>query len=192
MPGRHATAERSTRRTEAAAPREPLLRAFSETREEELLRALSSVLGSREDALDVTQEVFLRCWRFRGTPAALRDPRACLFRVGPNAAGDLQRSAWRRRALPLAGEFATTPPPDDDHLERREQLERLRAVLGCLAPAEKEAFLLRHESLTYGRIARRCGRPVGTVKTQMRSALRKLRDALARSPAGGGSCPGES
>jgi RNA polymerase sigma-70 factor (ECF subfamily) len=58
-------------------------------------------------------------------------------------------------------------------------MERLRAALLELRPEEKAIFLLRQNAdLTYEEIAdlRRC--PVGTVKTQMRTALQKLRRVL--------------
>src|SRR5262249_51455556 len=101
---------------------------------------------------------------------------------GLNAAKDLQRNAWRRRAKPLAGPSAQCPahtisPPDA--VERGEDLQRLRDALRDLRPEEKAIFLLRQNAdLTYEEIAelRRC--PVGTVKTQMRTALQKLRRVL--------------
>ena len=52
-------------------------------------------------------------------------------------------------------------------------------ALAELRPEEKEVFLLRQNAnLTYEEIALICRSPVGTVKTQMRSALQKLRDQL--------------
>ena len=48
-----------------------------------------------------------------------------------------------------------------------------------LRPEEKEVYLLRQNaSLTYEEIARQRHAPVGTVKTQMRAAIAKLRRAL--------------
>ena len=65
-------------------------------------------------------------------------------------------------------------------LEERETMERIRQVLFDLRPEEKEVFLLRQNGdLTYEQIAEQRQCPVGTVKTQMRSALQKLRKAFA-------------
>jgi RNA polymerase sigma-70 factor (ECF subfamily) len=65
-------------------------------------------------------------------------------------------------------------------LEERESLQQLRDALCHLRPEEKEVFLLRQNGeLTYEQIAEQFNRPVGTVKTQMRSALQKLRKVLA-------------
>ena len=64
-------------------------------------------------------------------------------------------------------------------LEAQESLQQLRDALMHLRPEEKEVFLLRQNGeLTYEQIAELHSRPVGTVKTQMRSALEKLRKLL--------------
>src|SRR2546421_5867719 len=79
-----------------------LLRTFTDMRDE-LVSTLWFVLGSQEDAQDVAQEAFLRCWRTQDGLPAVHNLRAWIFRVGLNAAKDLQRSAWRRRVKPLLG-----------------------------------------------------------------------------------------
>jgi RNA polymerase sigma-70 factor (ECF subfamily) len=160
---------------------EAFVRAFNEVRAE-LVSTLFFVLGNHADAQDAAQDAFLKCWRGRAQLGEVRNMRAWIFRVGLNAAKDLQRSAWRRRSRPLADapilSDATELSPDDS-LEEKEALERLRAALVALRPEEKAVFLLRQNGdLTYEEIAalRRC--PVGTVKTQMRAALQKLRKVL--------------
>jgi RNA polymerase sigma-70 factor (ECF subfamily) len=63
-----------------------------------------------------------------------------------------------------------------DMMEDKETLDRLRRAIMDLRPDEKEVFLLRQNGeLTYDQIAETRGSPVGTVKTQMRTALQKLR-----------------
>lgn len=59
-------------------------------------------------------------------------------------------------------------------------LEQLRSALMDLRPEEKEVFLLRQNAeMTYEQIAEAANRPLGTIKTQMRSALQKLKVALS-------------
>src|SRR5712691_1321474 len=76
------------------------VRAFNGMRVE-LVSTLFFVLGNHEDAQDVAQDVFLKCWRSRSGLAEVRNLRAWIFRVGLNAAKDLQRNAWRRKAKPI-------------------------------------------------------------------------------------------
>jgi RNA polymerase sigma-70 factor (ECF subfamily) len=161
---------------------ELLLRTFTDLRDE-LVSTLCFVLGNPDDAQDVAQEAFLRCWRCLDGLPAVQNLRAWIFRVGLNAAKDLQRSAWRRRVKPLLGAeampTADTASPTGG-LEDQESLQQLRRALMDLRPEEKEVFLLRQNGeLTYEQIAELHNRPVGTVKTQMRSALQKLRKVLS-------------
>ena len=158
-----------------------LLRTFNDLRDE-LVSTLWFMLGNQEDALDVAQEAFLRCWRTQESLPGVQNLRAWIFRVGLNAAKDLQRSAWRRRVKPLSGN-EIKPIVDNNapgqEVENQETLARLRQALMQLRPEEKEVFLLRQNGdLTYEQIADLHDRPVGTVKTQMRSALQKLRKVL--------------
>src|ERR1019366_4428122 len=79
-----------------------LLRTFTAMRDE-LVSTLCFVLGNADDAQDIAQEVFLRCWRTKEGIPDVQNLRAWIFRVGLNAAKDLQRSAWRRKVKPLLG-----------------------------------------------------------------------------------------
>src|SRR5947208_9715434 len=119
----------------------------------ELVSTLFFVLGNHDDAQDVAQEVFLKCWRTRETLTDVKNLRAWIFRVSLNAAKDLQRNAWRRRAKPMGDaqpevEGKTLAPGDT--LQHKETVERLRKALHELRPEEKEVFLLRQNGdLTY-------------------------------------------
>ena len=160
---------------------EGLVRAFNEARTE-LVSTLFYLLGNYEDALDAAQDAFLKCWRVRESVPEIQNLRAWIFRVGLNAAKDLQRNAWRRRARPLtaaAGSEGAGGPSPVEEAQDREAQERLRQALLDLRPDEKEVFLLRQNAaLTYEEIAQLRHCPVGTVKTQMRTAVLKLRRML--------------
>jgi RNA polymerase sigma-70 factor, ECF subfamily len=181
-PGASVAAQTVDGKASTASPGEVLLRTFTALRDD-LVSTLWFILGNHDDAQDVAQEVFLRCWRAQASLPDIQNLRAWIFRVGLNAAKDLQRSAWRRRVKPILGADVmpmvdATPPGQE--LERQESLQRLRQALLGLRPEEQEVFLLRQNGdFTYEQIAQIHNRPVGTVKTQMRSALQKLRKVLA-------------
>jgi RNA polymerase sigma-70 factor (ECF subfamily) len=163
------------------AMKERLLTEFAAARPD-LLSVLTQHLGCHEDALDALQEAFLKCWRRRDRVHEVRNLRAWIFRVGLNAARDLQRNVWRRRSRPLEAPLLLADRPNScpaEQLLHNESLDRLRAALLNLRREEREVFLLRQNSdLTYDEIAARRRTPVGTVKTQMRMALMKLRGVL--------------
>jgi RNA polymerase sigma-70 factor (ECF subfamily) len=173
-----------------AAPRsgadissEELVRTFCELGPK-LLNTLLCLLGNYADAQDAVQNAFLKCWRARASTAGVRDVRAWIFRVGINAARDARRSAWRRRSKPLeenASLHISAEPSPARLAEDNEKLRLLDHAISQLRVEERAVFLLRqNDLLPYDEIARLRNSPIGTVKTQMRRALAKLRVALRR------------
>jgi len=158
-----------------------LVAMFNRVRDE-LVSTLLYLLGNADDAQDAAQEAFLKCWRARHTVAEIQNLRAWIFRVGLNAAKDFQRSAWNRKSRPLPEDDVMMRGSEDgpgQSLEDQEALDRLRLAITELRQDEKEVFLLRQNGeLTYEQIAEIRSAPVGTVKTQMRTALIKLRKVL--------------
>src|SRR5262249_1525869 len=115
----------------ALPPSEKLVQVFNELRDE-LVSTLWFVLGNRHDAQDTAQEAFLKCWRAQDHLPAVRDLRAWIFRVGINAAKDLQRSAWRRHSRTLRGEadmLSGNNIAPHGALENLESLEPLPAAI---------------------------------------------------------------
>lgn len=189
----HAGRSGPLRPAPAATP-SPVERLLVETFEQirdELVSTIAYVIGHRDDALDVAQEAFVKCWRAKESIPDVQNLRAWIFRVALNAARDHQRSGWMKRAKPLIAEEVLLPARDVSATERiveNENVARLRAAILDLRDEEREIFLLRQNGdLTYEQIAELRDIPVGTVKTQMRTALIKLRKVLnpdADGPAG--------
>lgn len=136
-----------------------------------------SVLTDAAAAEDVTQSVFLKIW---SSPRLFRDGNfgAWIARVARNRAVDVARS----RALHGESEFPDSLP-EDDALEDRALAhidgERARRALALLSPEQREPLELGFlRGLTQEQIARQTGLPLGTIKTRMRSGLRRLRGVL--------------
>ncbi len=145
------------------------------------------VLGHREDAREAVQEAFLKCWRQRETVIGRTSLTPWIFSVVLNASRDLRRRRRVRRSEKLPGEERMPASGRDADppatVEKREEVERLRAAVHKLPEHEREVFLLRQNGdLTYHAIADVLGTPVGTVKTRMRSALARLRGVLLPPP----------
>ena len=67
----------------------------------------------------------------------------------------------------------------DEALNRKQEHERIRKVLETLPPEQYEAVHLSYiEGLSHSEIAGALGAPVGTVKSRMRLAYEKIRDAV--------------
>jgi RNA polymerase sigma-70 factor, ECF subfamily len=135
------------------------------------------MLADRPAAEDLTQTVFLKLWNapehFRGGNLA-----AWLARVTRNRALDVLRS----RSARAEGELPEALPEEEtleDIAFARIDAERVRAALAGLPPEQREPIELGFfGGITHEEIARRVRAPLGTVKTRIRSGLRKLRSAL--------------
>lgn len=149
----------------------------------ELLGTLYFCVGNLEDARDAFQESFVKCWRHREKLPEVQNLKAWIFRIALNTGRDIRETAWRRKRKAMPSEdsmITTTAFTPDSQVEQSERLALIRSTLGTLRREEQEVFLLRQNGdMTYEEIADTIGIPVGTVKTRMRLALTKLRQALA-------------
>lgn len=170
---------------EAASRRARLLEDAFARHQGELLGTLYYLVGNLEDARDALQEAFIKCWRNQEQLAEVQNLKAWVFRIALNTGRDIRETAWRRKRQGLPADEQSLPSqqlPPDEIVEHDERLARLRQALGMLRPEEREIFLLRQNGdLTYEEIGDTLGLPSGTVKTRMRLALARLREALGDS-----------
>lgn len=157
--------------------------------------ALARRLLVAEDlAQDVVQDVFAAVW----TGAARFDPArgsvsSWLLVVTHHKAVDLIRREERVRSRRTSDEALQFVPDDgpatDDEATRR---TAVRQALQTLPDAQREVLLLAYfGGYTQQEIARLSDTPLGTVKTRMTSATRRLRailedDPVDLDPTGGG------
>jgi RNA polymerase sigma-70 factor, ECF subfamily len=141
------------------------------------------ILGRRDLADEVLQEVYIRVWQRAGDfDAASGSPITWLAAIARNLALDEARRR-RPRSLEEFPEVLQLPGTDDPAatLERSEELKRLEACLDGLEPDRKELVLLvYHYGMTREQISGRIKRPVATVKTWLRRSLAQLRDCLGQ------------
>ena len=157
-----------------------------------VVQLASNLLGDREEALDLAQEVFLRVFRtihrFRGQSSL----RTWIYRIAINQARNRHRFWLRRHRadhisldlhVGLHGDVLCGRGPTPDRvLAQKELAERLRGALERLPFEQRTAIVLREvDGMSYEEIAYSLELPVGTVKsrlTRARQALRAdLRDA---------------
>ena len=145
-----------------------------------------SLVGSREDALDLSQEAFVRAFRARQTLDPERPFYAWLYQILRRLCFNFVRDRRTRlRNLEAAGswlaaEAAGRQAVDPARaLERDEERRRVGAAIERLPAREREVLALKEfEGLTYREIASLVGIPIGTVMSRLYSARQRLADAL--------------
>lgn len=146
------------------------------------------IVGEQADAEDVVQEVFSQAWaqapRYQASRGSVA---AWLFTITRSRAIDRLRA---RRARPDSEAAARSQlddlvdpaAPPDLSLVTGEQVNRLRNAIAGLPVSQRAVVELAYfEGLTQTEIAARLEEPLGTVKTRVRLALLKLREAMAGS-----------
>lgn len=145
----------------------------------------------RSLAEEIVQETFIRVWRAAITFDAERG-RVETWIVA--IARNLALTALRRdRPLSLddRGDWAGPLADENDSPEsvawRRARGEMVRgALLSLPEPQRRVIYLAYYQGLTHTEIAERTGEPLGTVKSRLRLALRRLnvalRDTLGEAP----------
>ena len=142
-----------------------------------------SVISNPEDALDLTQEVFLKAYQHLDTFKRASQFYSWLYRIAINRCIDHMRRQSKHRVLidePFSEEmFYRESASPLASLERDEFHRQLRAALPALTPNQRTVFVLRYqEDLPLKVIARRLGRSAGTVKAHLFHAHRTLHDQL--------------
>ena len=141
------------------------------------------ILGRRDLADEVLQEVYIRVWQRAGDfNAASGSPITWLVAIARNLALDQARRKTPR-SIEEFPEVLQLPSDDDPAAthEQNEELRRLQACLEVLEPEKRELVLLAyHYGMTREEIAARINRPVATVKTWLRRSLEQLRGCLGQ------------
>jgi RNA polymerase sigma-70 factor (ECF subfamily) len=100
------------------------------------------LLGNREDAQDVCQDVLLKAFKRLGKPGELNQ-RAWLYRVTVNASYDLLRARRRKPSVPWEPGFELDLPQTIDRCEQAELRRHLEEAFRRVPPAQRAALLLR-------------------------------------------------
>lgn len=140
-----------------------------------LLRYLRRLTGHSATAEDLLQETFVQALRAPDRLETVISPKAWLFTIARNLGLNALRG--RRRHQALVEQIAAPEPADADQHE-----ELLRAIAG-LPPEQRETLELRlREELSYAEIADVLGIPVGTVRSRLHLAVKRLREAMTEAP----------
>ena len=133
-------------------------------------------LGSRADADDVTQNVFLKLYREERAFESEAHVKHWLLRVAVNECKKILRAPWRRCA-PIEGNetyLPASPPPSEEHAALMDAVLRLK-------PKYRAAvYLFYYEDCTTEEIAKLLNIPRATVLTHLRRAREALREELTK------------
>ncbi len=169
--------------------------AFSELvqkTEASVYRYLYALVKNREDALDLSQEAYLKLWRTLGSYRGDCSPTTWILRIVKNTAIDhIRKTGKTGDILPLNytdkdGTETSFDLPDTDvdanpeqALERKQTRAAVRGAILSLPEDQRDVIVLREfEGLSYEEIAKRLSLELGTVKSRLSRARHAIKEFL--------------
>ncbi len=130
------------------------------------------MIQDRDDAEDLTQEVFVKAYRSLSQFRRASSLKTWLFRITMNLAIDQHRKVKPPAALPPSSSRESNTL---DLLERKE----LQAAITSLSAKQRAVLVLRiFHDLSFKEIGETMGSPIGTVKAHYHHAVMRLRRLL--------------
>lgn len=147
--------------------------------------------GNPDDAMDLSQETFLRAWRCLDQYQFASAFSTWLYRLCSNICIDFLRKRRRQQTVPLTfedadGEEQTYAVPDaqplpEEQVELKLTRETLAAAMAQLLPEHRAVLQLRVvNEMSYEQIADVLDIQIGTVKSRLSRARNQLKKSLER------------
>lgn len=139
-----------------------------------LLSFIHRCVPDSATADDLYQETWIRAYGARRSYDPGRPLRTWLYGIALNVVRTNLRRSRRQKEVE-----SERPRPEGPAADPEFSPEEVRAFLDLLPEEQREVFLLREfQGLNYDQIAEITQRPVGTLKSQMFLAVRKLRTIM--------------
>jgi RNA polymerase sigma-70 factor (ECF subfamily) len=140
--------------------------------------ALMVRIVGRQDADDLTQQVFLQMFRKLDQFSGESKLETWLYRLATNEALQHLRRKQRQSAGPLVSDLSGNDP---DSLIESEKVEMLELALSRINPELRAIISMKEEQhLSYREIADSVGVPEGTVGSRLNRARKELREELEK------------
>jgi RNA polymerase sigma-70 factor (ECF subfamily) len=142
---------------------------------------LIKLIGTRDGAEEIIQEVFLKVWLHRDRLAEVENPKSWLFRVAANTSRN-----WLKKKMTIEQHLRTQqrqPEAVDElmaeKLDLRSVTHLIQQTIHSFPPQRKLIYRLsREEGLKPAEIAQRLDLSVSTVKNALLSALKTIRERI--------------
>ena len=158
-----------------------------------IINAAYAILQNREDAYDAAQESFLKAFKYIGKFNGRSSFYTWLFSICRNVCMDMLKAKKRRATVSLIYEnevgeevggieqIADTAPSTEQIINTNETRKQIADAINQLSSDHRAVIILRElENMSYDDIAAVLKCPVGTVRSQINRARKKLQEILIR------------
>jgi len=154
--------------------------------QKKVFRYAYQFVRNREDAMEITQETFLRIYRKCDQWQEQTSLSGWIYRITQNLCIDFYRKHNHRQQLTGSTddgpELASTEPPWSSAPDRSEDFQQVIDLAEqVLTPQQKTVFFLKHlNGKKLQEIAAQLGISIGTVKTLHHRGIQKLRQRFSQ------------
>jgi RNA polymerase sigma-70 factor (ECF subfamily) len=148
-----------------------------------IYRMAFRLMGNREEAEDIVQEVYLKLWGMRNELKQYNSIEALSIRITRNLCLDsLRRRKVGQQAIKSerieAGGHSETPI---EHLERKEEVEVIHSLITALPEPQRSLVHLRHiEGKEYEEISQMVNMNVNAIRVSISRARKQMREILEK------------
>lgn len=150
---------------------------------ERIFRMAYRLMGNREEAEDIVQEVYLKLWGLRGKLKSYDSIEALAIRITRNLCLDgLRRRKVNQEAVKsekASGDAYSDTP--EKHLERKEEAEVIHRLIKALPEPQRSLVHLRHmEGKEYDEIAKMVNMNVNAIRVSISRARKQMREMIEK------------
>lgn len=147
---------------------------------EKIYRFIYLKVSSREQAEDLTSEVFSRYWKQLKQGEKIKNPQAFLYRISHNLLVDYYREKSQTKLVPIQACQVADPAADlEEKAVLGSDIGEVRLALANLSPDYQNVIIWRYlEELSVPEIAKISGKSAGAVRVMLHRGLQILKDRL--------------
>lgn len=145
----------------------------------DIFRFCTVKITSREQAQDITQEVFMRFWQTLRQGTEMRNERAFLYTLARNLIIDWYRKKKESSLDVLSEQGIEFGTEDHKQISRTAEMNEVLGVIRQLDEPSREALLLRYvEGFSPKEIAALSGESANAVSVRINRAIKKVQDLI--------------
>ncbi|KEZ52840.1 sigma-70 family RNA polymerase sigma factor [Metabacillus indicus] len=147
----------------------------------EILKLVYTYVRNQQTAEDLTQDIFVKCYRSLHTYNGKSKLRTWLWRIAINKCKDYLKSWDYKHVTPSNDQWKDSPSSEETEyavIKKEEESELFFAVMNLPVNYREVIYLYYFEELSIDEIARITSCAAGTVKTRMRRAKQLLKAGL--------------
>lgn len=161
---------------------EPAFREIFELYKSRLIAYLTAFTKSKEEAKELTQDVFVKIWMNREKLSAVESPQKYIFTIARNSALDfLRRASVDTKMRETIWEtLSEHQDQEEDEISRSDRTQRIHEAMHKLSRQKQAVFRLsRIEGLTHDQIALRLSISKNTVKNHIVASVKFIKNYVS-------------